>query len=134
MECGTVPLFNRVVSPFVYILNVNIKSDLLCSIRILQKIRIRIRTTDLQSWAQNNTAATTRLCNQIIQIPVTLVSSCRSNAWAVQISRENYSEHDVANVLKRFVRQLNEPLLTTSLRQDFIQAVRIQDTAAKIDR
>ena len=36
-----------------------------------------------------------------------LLSEFRSNAWAVQISREEYSEHDVANVLKRFIRQLN---------------------------
>ncbi|XP_023322395.1 arf-GAP with Rho-GAP domain, ANK repeat and PH domain-containing protein 1 [Eurytemora carolleeae] len=43
-----------------------------------------------------------------------LLSQFRSNAWAVQISRENFSEHDVANVLKRFVRQLDNPLLTHS--------------------
>jgi hypothetical protein len=52
----------------------------------------------------------------------------------VQISRENYSEHDVANVLKRFIRQLNEPLLTTPLRDQFIQAAKINDTTAKINR
>jgi hypothetical protein len=49
----------------------------------------------------------------------------RKNAWSVQISRENYSEHDVANVLKRFVRQLHEPLLTTRLRAEFLQAARL---------
>ncbi len=52
----------------------------------------------------------------------------------MQISRESYSEHDVANVLKRFIRQLNEPLLTTRLRADFIQAAKIPDMAAKTDR
>ena len=51
----------------------------------------------------------------------------RSNAWNVEISREDYSEHDVANVLKRFVRQLDEPLLTDVLRQSFLTVSRIQD-------
>ena len=50
-----------------------------------------------------------------------LLSEFRSNAWAVQISREDYSEHDVANVLKRFIRQLEEPLLTEHLRDDFLR-------------
>ncbi len=57
----------------------------------------------------------------------------RKNAWSVQISRENYSEHDVANVLKRFVRQLQEPLLTTRLRAEFIQATRLP-LPARLDR
>merc|ERR1712176_336566 len=41
----------------------------------------------------------------------------QSNAWAVHLTRDNFSEHDVANALKRFFRTLNEPLLTEKLRQ-----------------
>ena len=36
------------------------------------------------------------------------------------------SEHDVANVLKRFIRQLDEPLLTDQLRDGFIQSANIE--------
>ena len=43
------------------------------------------------------TKSTTKLFN---------IFTYRSNAWAVEISRDDYSEHDVANVVKRFVRQL----------------------------
>ena len=72
-----------------------------------------------------------------------LLAQFRSNAWAVQISREEYrcqedcdpnvkdnvnifSEHDVANVLKRFIRQLDEPLLTENLKEGFLHAVNIE--------
>ena len=55
-----------------------------------------------------------------------LLSLFRSNAWSVQISREDYSENDVANVLKRFIRQLDEPLLTEQLRDGFLSAASIE--------
>ena len=32
----------------------------------------------------------------------------------------------MANVLKRFIRQLDEPLLTENLRDDFLNAVNIE--------
>ena len=57
-----------------------------------------------------------------------LLAEFRSNACAVQISREDYSEHDVANVLKRFIRQLEEPLLTQQLRDDFLAVAETADT------
>ena len=57
-----------------------------------------------------------------------LLAEFRSNACAVQISREDYSEHDVANVLKRFIRQLEEPLLTDQLRDDFLKVAETGDT------
>merc|ERR1719461_1675791 len=63
-----------------------------------------------------------------------LLSEFRSNAWAVQISREDYSEHDVANVLKRFIRQLEEPLLTEFLRESFLKTARIENQDQKLDR
>ncbi len=40
-----------------------------------------------------------------------LLKEFGANAWAVQMTREAYSEHDVANALKRFMRTLDEPLL-----------------------
>ena len=49
----------------------------------------------------------------------------QSNAWAVHLNRDNFSEHDVANALKRFFRTLNEPLLTERLRPLFLQAAAI---------
>jgi len=63
-----------------------------------------------------------------------LLAEFRNNAWAVQISRENYSEHDVANVLKRFVRQLQEPLLTDYLKESFLKATSSTDLDAKLKR
>lgn len=47
-----------------------------------------------------------------------LLKQFRSDAYSVQIVRNDYSEHDVANVLKRFMRDLPDRLLgrcTTSL-------------------
>lgn len=39
----------------------------------------------------------------------------RQDAWAVQLTRQEFSEYDVASVLKRFFRDLPEPLLTSKL-------------------
>ena len=58
----------------------------------------------------------------------------QSNAWAVHLTRDNFSEHDVANALKRFFRTLNEPLLTEKLRQMFLDAANIDDPAKKLGR
>jgi len=63
-----------------------------------------------------------------------LLSEFRNNAWSVQISREDYSEHDVANVLKRFIRQLNEPLLTENLRATWMKTSEIENLAEKLNR
>ena len=63
-----------------------------------------------------------------------LLEDFRKNAWSVALSRESYSEHDVANVLKRFMRTLKEPLLTQNLRSDFIEASKIEDTEHKLER
>ena len=46
----------------------------------------------------------------------------------------NFSEHDVANVLKRFIRQLDEPLLTEQLRKGFMKAARIENQDEKLDK
>ena len=63
-----------------------------------------------------------------------LLEQFRSNAWAVQISREEFSEHDVANTLKRFMRTLDEPLLTEELRQQWMEATRIPEPEEKFKK
>merc|ERR1711976_892743 len=63
-----------------------------------------------------------------------LLELFKSNAWTVHLTRESFSEHDVANALKRFFRTLNEPLLTEKLRQMFLDAANIDDPAKKLGR
>ncbi|XP_067012287.2 arf-GAP with Rho-GAP domain, ANK repeat and PH domain-containing protein 1 [Anabrus simplex] len=48
-----------------------------------------------------------------------LLELFRLDAFAVQLSRQEYSEYDVSSVLKRFFRDLPEPLLTTELHGPF---------------
>lgn len=48
-----------------------------------------------------------------------LLSAFWSDAWSVQLSRQDYTEYDVSSVLKRFFRDLPEPLLTTELHGQF---------------
>lgn len=52
-----------------------------------------------------------------------LLVSLRFDAWNVHISNEEYTEHDVANVLKRFLRTLPEPLLTNELYSQWIEGL-----------
>lgn len=51
-----------------------------------------------------------------------LLSLFRQDSWSVQIGRQEYTEYDVANVLKRFFRDLPEPLLTTQLHKHLCNA------------
>ncbi|XP_026806441.1 arf-GAP with Rho-GAP domain, ANK repeat and PH domain-containing protein 2 [Rhopalosiphum maidis] len=53
-----------------------------------------------------------------------LLSAFRKDAWAVQFSQQDYSVYDVASVLKRFFRDLPEPVLTTELHTHFCNAVK----------
>ncbi|XP_039287667.1 uncharacterized protein LOC111058843 [Nilaparvata lugens] len=46
-----------------------------------------------------------------------LLSAFQTDAWAVQLSRQDYTEYDVANVLKRFFRELPEPVFTAHLHR-----------------
>ena len=64
----------------------------------------------------------------------TLLEEFRKNAWSVALNRDAYSEHDVANVLKRFLRTLKEPLLTQELRNDFIEASKVDDMDDRLKR
>lgn len=46
-----------------------------------------------------------------------LLTLFQNDAWAVQLSRQDYTEYDVANVLKRFFRDLPEPVFTAQLHK-----------------
>ena len=50
-----------------------------------------------------------------------LVTLFRQDAWAVQLTRQEYTEYDVGCVLKRFLRDLPEPLLTTELHSQLCE-------------
>ena len=61
-----------------------------------------------------------------------LLELFKGNVWSVPLTREAFSEHDVANALKRFFRTLDEPILTSKLRPMFMEATRIEDNAKKL--
>jgi hypothetical protein len=50
-----------------------------------------------------------------------LLALFRKDAWAVQLTLLEYNEYDVSNVLKRFLRDLPEPLLTTELHSQLCE-------------
>ncbi|KAK9500341.1 hypothetical protein O3M35_001622 [Rhynocoris fuscipes] len=53
-----------------------------------------------------------------------LLSLFRADSWAVQLSRQDYTEYDVASVLKRWFIELPDPLLTAGLHKYFCNAAR----------
>jgi len=63
-----------------------------------------------------------------------LLELFKGNVWSVHITRDSFSEHDVANALKRFFRTLDEPILTEKLRSLFLQAAAIDEQAKKMER
>lgn len=50
-----------------------------------------------------------------------ILTAFRKDAWSVQLTRDKYTEHDIATALKRFFRDLPEPLLTINKRQYLYQ-------------
>ena len=63
-----------------------------------------------------------------------LLELFKGNVWSVHLTRDSFSEHDVANALKRFFRTLDEPILTEKLRSLFLQAAAVEDHAKKVER
>ncbi|KAM7348009.1 rhoGAP_ARAP and RA_ARAPs domain-containing protein RhoGAP15B isoform 2-T2 [Cochliomyia hominivorax] len=60
-----------------------------------------------------------------------LLSAFRSDAFNVEITRNEYNEHDVANVLKRFMRDLPERLMG-KLSESFICVSELTNATEKI--
>ncbi|CAK1588482.1 unnamed protein product [Parnassius mnemosyne] len=60
-----------------------------------------------------------------------LLARFRRDAWSVQLSPGQHSEHDVAGVLKRFFRDLPESLVPQDRHQALISALDIKDEAAR---
>lgn len=65
-------------------------------------------------------------------IVLDILTQFRRDAWAVQLTLDKYSEHDVATALKRFFRDLPEPLLTSSNQQYLYQVSLVKATEEKI--
>lgn len=61
-----------------------------------------------------------------------LLQLFRADAFNVQITRAEYSEHDVANALKRFMRDLPERLLGRQA-SSFVGVAAMQSQADKIN-
>ncbi|XP_046390911.1 uncharacterized protein LOC124159260 [Ischnura elegans] len=61
-----------------------------------------------------------------------LLTEFQRNAWEVQLTRRDYTEYDVAAVLKRFFRDLPEPLLTPTLHDDFCKIAESEDKEEKV--
>ncbi len=63
-----------------------------------------------------------------------LLAEFSGNAWSVAVTREEYSEHDVAGALKRFMRTLKDPVLTKKMRADWLEAAGTPSPDAKLAR
>lgn len=61
-----------------------------------------------------------------------LLKQFRSDAYAVQIIRSDYTEHDVANVLKRFMRDMPDRLLGRSTT-NLIAVSKMKENREKIE-
>ncbi|KAM3969013.1 rhoGAP_ARAP and RA_ARAPs domain-containing protein RhoGAP15B [Aphomia sociella] len=58
-----------------------------------------------------------------------LLTCFRRDAWSVQLDHSQHSEHDIAGVLKRFFRELTEPLIPQSKHQELIDAQALTTTS-----
>jgi len=64
---------------------------------------------------------------------VKLLEAFRRDAWATQITRNVYSEHDVATVLRRFLRDLPESLFPPNIHDRLCLASGNKREPFKID-
>lgn len=60
-----------------------------------------------------------------------LISSLKKDAFSVQITRSEYNEHDVSSALKRFFRELPEPLMG-KLAVSFLSVSEMKSDSEKI--
>lgn len=61
----------------------------------------------------------------------TLLSKFRRDAWSVHLSPTEHSEHDVAGVLKKFFRDLPEPLIHKDLHQRLLNVLDITNNETR---
>ncbi|EFA00372.1 arf-GAP with Rho-GAP domain, ANK repeat and PH domain-containing protein 1 [Tribolium castaneum] len=61
-----------------------------------------------------------------------ILAKFRKDAWAVQLTIDKYTEHDVATALKRFIRDIPEPVLTNSQRQYLHQVSLVKNKDERI--
>lgn len=52
-----------------------------------------------------------------------LLAAFRCNAWSVNLSKDECSEFDVSSVLKRYFRDLPEPLLIPEIQGELGKAL-----------
>uniref|UniRef100_A0A915I400 Rho-GAP domain-containing protein n=1 Tax=Romanomermis culicivorax TaxID=13658 RepID=A0A915I400_ROMCU len=60
-----------------------------------------------------------------------LFDDFQRDPYSVHLRIEDYCVHDVASVLRKFLRQLKEPLITTELRSSFIEASCVQEAGTR---
>lgn len=61
-----------------------------------------------------------------------LITALRKDAFSVQITRGEYNEHDVSTALKRFFREMPEPLMG-KLAVSFLSVSEMKSNAEKIE-
>lgn len=61
-----------------------------------------------------------------------LITALRKDAFSVQITRSEYNEHDVSTALKRFFREMPEPLMG-KLAVSFLSVSEMKSNAEKIE-
>ncbi|XP_015509785.2 uncharacterized protein LOC107216961 [Neodiprion lecontei] len=61
-----------------------------------------------------------------------LLEAFRKDAWVTQITKVDYSEHDVATVLRRFLRDLPEPLLPAASHDSLCRIVDMKNTDERV--
>lgn len=63
---------------------------------------------------------------------VKLLEAFRRDAWATQITKDSYSEHDVATVLRRFLRDLPDPLFPSKIHNQLCSTIDLSSDDEKV--